>query len=572
MNATTMLGPPAPRTAVLVQGMLSSGTSILSCGIALLARTGMTEPNSPVDDPFPHSSQNSAVAGLNRRILQELGSGWGKPGLLYVQGKGVADSGPLIRGMIRDRYLHLAKNVLVSGTVDCEFLVLEDPSFCLLHDLWDTALTDLGYATRTVHVVSHPLEVAASLKAGQGFAHNRTLQLWVQYNLAALHTRSGEPLPVVVSSRDVMHPTPDFVRSLRADLAIPTAALSDDAVTAEWMALIDTSLLKPAIADQAVQRSPVIPSLVKRLHALLMDWNASGDDVRRTELTSLVSLFEDQSLFAGTAVMVKLPEQQQPAQPVVTRSAGASRKLLLHYHLFKNAGTSVDAILRRNFGDRWMNTEFPPPGQLDHQAAIRTLILDNPRLSAISSHTLMLPPPRIEGIEILPIVFIRHPLDRLKSAYEFERRQDGMTAAARMARDMDFAGYLRTRLAIRGDRSCRNFHVYRLAMAAPMQEGSELDRALAAVEHLPFVGLVEAFTASATLLQERARPMFPGFESFEAWENSTKARHRTLEDRLDDIRKELDDACYAEVTEANQADTVLYKKVVGLYAGGSGAV
>ena len=36
--------------------------------------------------------------------------------------------------------------------------------------------------------------------------------------------------------------------------------------------------------------------------------------------------------------------------------------------------------------------------------------------AAISSHTLMMPAPRIAGVEILPIIFLRHPLDRLKSA------------------------------------------------------------------------------------------------------------------------------------------------------------
>nr|WP_029249710.1 hypothetical protein [Microbulbifer agarilyticus] len=30
------------------------------------------------------------------------------------------------------------------------------------------------------------------------------------------------------------------------------------------------------------------------------------------------------------------------------------RKLILHYHLFKNAGSSIDEILKRSFGDSWL--------------------------------------------------------------------------------------------------------------------------------------------------------------------------------------------------------------------------
>jgi len=38
---------------------------------------------------------------------------------------------------------------------------------------------------------------------------------------------------------------------------------------------------------------------------------------------------------------------------VINEAPGARsrRGVIIHYHLFKNAGTSVDAILRRNFGE-----------------------------------------------------------------------------------------------------------------------------------------------------------------------------------------------------------------------------
>ncbi len=111
---------------------------------------------------------------------------------------------------------------------------------------------------------------------------------------------------------------------------------------------------------------------------------------------------QDQSLFAGNLLQVTLPAAEQAAAPAIASGTGETRKVLVHYHLFKNAGTSVDAILRRNFGARWINTEFPPPGQANHQEAIRRLILDNPTLAAVSSHTLMPPAPEIDGVEIFP--------------------------------------------------------------------------------------------------------------------------------------------------------------------------
>ena len=161
-------------------------------------------------------------------------------------------------------------------------------------------------------------------------------------------------------------------------------------------------------------------------------------------------------------------------------------------------------------------------------------------------------------MEIFPILFVRHPLDRLKSAYEFERKQGGANFGARLARENDFAGYIRGRLAVPRDRSCRDFHVQRLAMAVPVQEGTERKRALMALDRLPFVGLVEAFAASAEVLQEGVRRMFPDFQSFESWENSGRPRERSLEQRLDAIRRELGEECFALVMEVNKDDVALY--------------
>lgn len=557
--------PDTAPAAVLVQGMQASGTSILSCVAALVTRPRAADTLG--DDPFSHIEQSSAVAGLNRRILQDLGSAWSRPDVFFVQGKGVPDSAPLIRTLIRERYLDLAVGLLRSGFPAAKPIILEDPCLCLLHDLWDAALRQAGRELRTVHVFRNPLEVAAALKASQGFPYSRTLQLWVRYNIAALTAAQGPRTPLVVAFSDLLDPAHGLAGQLRAHLGLPGLATPDATMEARWRRLIDPAIQKDSVPEHVVARSPVVPSLVKRLHALLTGWNTQSSEQRDATLAELAAGLDDQSLFAGNMVQVKLAEPAKLAAPAIS-GGGVTRRLLLHYHLFKNAGTSVDAILRRNFGDRWINTEFPPRGQVNHQEAIRTLILDNPRLEAISSHTLMLPVPRIDKIEILPILFVRHPLDRMRSAHEFERRQDMTTVGSRMARELDFASYIRARLAMPGDRACRDFQVHRLAMAVPVTEGSELQRALAAVERLPFVGLVEAFKASAERLQRLVQPMFPAFQSFDVWENSTKARNHTLEERVDSIRKELGEESFALIMEANQNDMALYERMQDEYSKG----
>jgi SAM-dependent methyltransferase len=242
-------------------------------------------------------------------------------------------------------------------------------------------------------------------------------------------------------------------------------------------------------------------------------------------------------------------------------AASATRGVIIHYHLFKNAGTSVDAILRRNFGDGWASREYPP--RSDGEAA-REFLVFNPHIAALSSHTLLLPPPEIPDAEIIPVIFIRHPLDRLKSAYLFEREQRADTVGVRLARENDFPGYLRARMAIPGDRSCRNFQTHRLAMAEPANGDTESARALRAFGRLPFIGSVEAFEASLAELERVVKPWFPEFRVFQARENVSRPP-RPLEERMAALKAELGDELYEAVSAANAEDLELYDRALGRY-------
>jgi hypothetical protein len=256
------------------------------------------------------------------------------------------------------------------------------------------------------------------------------------------------------------------------------------------------------------------------------------------------------------------------AKEVSDKTVGEkTRPVILHYHLFKNAGTSVDAVLKRNFGKLWEEVEFPPPGQEDHAKAIHGFIAERKNLVAVSSHTLSCPPPVFADVIVLPIVFVRQPLKRLRSAYEFERKQVADTAGAKLAKTTDFAGYLRTRLAVAGDRSCRNFQTYRLARLLPQDGRSERDRAFATLDQLPFVGLVEEFSKSMRKLKALVEPHIPSFQEFEAWENSTSTkRHGDGSSPSLSLKEELGDESYAMVLEANRDDIAIYEEVAHRYA------
>lgn len=168
--------------------------------------------------------------------------------------------------------------------------------------------------------------------------------------------------------------------------------------------------------------------------------------------------------------------------------------MVLHYHLFKNAGTSVDRALRDNYGARWVTAEFPPQ-KGDNSALVADWIAANPEACAFSTHTALGPPPAPADVEVLGLIFLRDPLERALSAYRFERGQQADTFGAQLAKSTDFSGYVRTHLDRPGDRQCHDFHTSRLSMMRPGPE-PELERAIAALEAIDLVGLVEEFDIS----------------------------------------------------------------------------
>jgi hypothetical protein len=200
----------------------------------------------------------------------------------------------------------------------------------------------------------------------------------------------------------------------------------------------------------------------------------------------------------------------------------AVRTIILHYHLFKNAGTSVDAILKRNFGDKWVTQEFPPMGE-NNTALVEEWIRETPEAVAYSSHTMMGAIPQLEGVRVISFMLLRDPFERIKSAYRFERTQQADTWGAKLAKEHDFEGYVRARLARPGDRQCRNFQTYRLASLMP-SEGKELERAKHVLEELKVVGRVEAFDEAIERLADVLATAYPKFSATKVKANSSEGK------------------------------------------------
>lgn len=193
------------------------------------------------------------------------------------------------------------------------------------------------------------------------------------------------------------------------------------------------------------------------------------------------------------------------------------RRILLHAHIFKNAGTTLDWALQRHFGAAFLDNREEEAMREQGAGHLREVLEQRPELVAISSHHMPAGPPAIPGCEFHTLYLLRHPLRRALSVYSFERRQDAQSRGARAAKQMHLPAYLAWRLRPDVPNVVRNYQTAYLAgchhplIPEPALAGY-FQRAQAALAALPVVGLVERFDESMVLIEDLLAPLFPGID------------------------------------------------------------
>lgn len=249
------------------------------------------------------------------------------------------------------------------------------------------------------------------------------------------------------------------------------------------------------------------------------------------------------------------------------------RHIVLHYHIFKNAGTTLHKLLQLNFGNvGCVRLEGDAPRRTLPPQRLLDCVHADPALRAISSHQARFPVPCADGIAFYPLVFLRHPLDRVGSVYEFERRQPlgSVSLGARQAREHGLAGYVRWRLQPGNGSVIRNFQTVHLSsafddMRTAVAGLEHLDIAMQRLRQLPFVGVVDRFAQSLQQMREYLQPIFGTFNLDHATSNVSEGRAPRLAQRLDAIEEALGPELHAELLEYNLFDLQLYEAALRRY-------
>lgn len=247
-------------------------------------------------------------------------------------------------------------------------------------------------------------------------------------------------------------------------------------------------------------------------------------------------------------------------KPLIASALTSRRSIIVHFHFFKNAGTSVEFLLKTHFGDGFAIYEHGLPTETFPGTVLTPYLEAHEQLQAISSHTICFPAPSHPDWSVFPVVFLRHPLDRILSMYQYEKQQDSSNPGVQIARERGLAGYIEAALFETGSRSFRNYQAWMLAGAdeAAEDEDSLLRAATGILNRLPVVGVVDEFDKSLERFNQWLSPYFPDLDLLPVHRNRSDGPASSMDERLRSFRERVGGELFERLERENAVDLELY--------------
>lgn len=241
-------------------------------------------------------------------------------------------------------------------------------------------------------------------------------------------------------------------------------------------------------------------------------------------------------------------------------------KICVHFHLFKNAGTTVDWSLKRNFGNHFFSMDDGKEPRGHYSAKdVNVFLRNHPLCRALSSHKIKFPLPENKNWEFIPIVFIRNPIDRIMSVYQFEKRQKELTPGSKMAKKLDLKQYIHWRLQDGYISVITGFQTFYLSWYKGIRAkgrtlcDKDFNRAIKQLQSCSVVGVVERMEESMLLAEIILKRHFNGIDMSFVGQNVTIDRKDNIEDRINMLKDEIGPELFSDMFALNKYDIALHE-------------
>jgi len=247
------------------------------------------------------------------------------------------------------------------------------------------------------------------------------------------------------------------------------------------------------------------------------------------------------------------------------------RNVICHYHIYKNSGTSFDYILEDNYKERHICFDGPFPFCSIDQRELEHIVRRHKNVIAFSSHQIHLPTPVSLDLNILPVVFVRHPLLRIESIYRFKKKINDETEISNFAQQNTFDQWLKkcfesttqithvsnsqTRLlgGVYGDKSLKKRHQFKMEY--------DIEQACRNISTVPLLARTERFDEDVANFCDVLKTHSIDFNFTKGViKNSTnKNLMLPVNERVNNLLENLPTEISVKLTEANHQDLRLYQ-------------
>ncbi len=273
MNMTCDNAHAAGSKALLIAGMHRSGTSAATRVCNLLGVE--LGPNLlPPSGENPRGFwEHKEILRLHEQVLEQFGSSWDDCRALPR----AWHSSPA-----REPFRERIREIVARDFSRAPLWGLKDPRLCRLLPLWHDVLSLLEIPVFHLIVLRHPLEIAASLTARNGFPHAKGLLLWLRHILE-LERYSRNQARVFITYDNLLDDWRSVMIAAGARLKI-TWPVAADAVADEVDAFLAHDLRHHITAHNAESDHDQVPALIERTYQALVALTKTDDCEARASL------------------------------------------------------------------------------------------------------------------------------------------------------------------------------------------------------------------------------------------------------------------------------------------------
>lgn len=529
------------RDVVFIVGMGRSGSSALArvlglCGGAL--PTTVLAPNFANPTGF---WEPEPALDLNERFLAQHGSSWYDPAItLQMHPVTGADRASFVAGAVR---------VLSSGFPPGGPIVFKEPRIAGLLPYWIAAAHAAGLTPKIVHNFRQPRDVAASLANRDELAAEQSDALWLKYNLIAERDARGLPR-VFVGYEELMNDWKGVVERCAQGLGLglDLSASAQDAVSGFLSAELHHHRSTPEDTSEAGN------GLEIRTYRLLENAAKTGRsddaafDALRAEFTEAHGIVAEPSWASAEWTRTIHLEPRR------------IRQVFVHCHIMNNAGSTIQHVLRREFGRALYELQRGRDDGPIARGEFTAVLHEHPSTRAVTSQHFVLPLPEIADMAFFTCCPIREPLERLGSLYRYFRTAGGDDELRRLARESELGAFLRMLL----DRAPHYVFNVQTALFAnggrfwPLHERHVAD-AVAVMERLEMNVVVDRMDESLAVAEYFLRPAFPGLQLHYVAMSRTAAADTSRRQREAELREQCGDELFSQLRRANAFDRHLFE-------------